>query len=247
MPTETCYACGTTYSGEDRDALVASALDHYTTVHPEWGLNRIAIENYVDAKERLSDATERLGSVGRIEVTEVTPDRIEDLLHFFDYEGFAGKPEWSSCYCMFFHRDDPQTNESLPWRQNRADIAERLRQQSTIGYLAYADGKPAGWCNASLRSAYPIRRKGADDDEVGVVACFVIAPPYRRHGVAGRLLDAAIEGFRARGVKQVWAHPRLGTDEDAPNYHGPLPLYLGAGFKVVEQGEKSAAVVKYLR
>jgi GNAT superfamily N-acetyltransferase len=147
---------------------------------------------------------------------------------------------------MFFHRDDPQSNGGNPWRQNRADLAERLGMGSTIGYLAYVDGKPAGWCNASLRSAYPTKRKGSEDDEVGVVACFVIAPPFRKHGVARRLLDAAIEGFRARGVKRVQAHPVLGTDMDTHNYHGPLPLYLGAGFEVTEENEKSAVVVKEL-
>lgn len=246
MPTETCDTCGATMSGDDRVALVASALDHYTTVHPEWGLNGIAVENYFDAKDRLSNATERLASVGRIEVHQVTPDRIDALLVFLDRDGFAGNPEWASCYCMFFHRDDPRTNGSNPWRQNRADLDERIRRGATIGYLAYTYGKPAGWCNASPRSAYPIRRKGTEDDKVGLVACFVIAPPYRRHGVAGKLLEAAIEEFRARGMKRVQAHPRISTEDDAPNYHGPLSLYLEAGFEIIEQNEKSAVVVKEL-
>lgn len=247
MPTETCGACGATYSGEDRGALVAAALDHYTTVHPEWGLNKTAIENYLDAKDRLSDATERLPSIGPIEVHQATPDRIDDVLGFFDRDAYAGTPEWAACYCMFFHRDNPQTNGGNPWRQNRADLAERLQFGSTVGYLAYVDGKAAGWCNASLRSAYPIARKGTEDEEVGVVACFVIAPPYRKHGIARRLLDAAIDGFRARGVKRVQAHPVMGTDKDTHNYHGPLSLYLSAGFEVAEQDERSAVVVKELQ
>lgn len=247
MIEETCEACGATFSGEDRDTLGAAALDHFTTAHPEWGVGETAIDNWLDARERLSDKTERLDAIGHIEVHQVTPDRIDDVLRFFDYDGFAGNPEWASCYCMFFHLDDPKSFGNAPWQKNREGLTESLRQGTTTGYLAYVDGNPAGWCNASLRSAYPIRRQGVDDDEVGVVACFVIAPSYRRHGLARRLLDAAIEGFRTRGVKRVQAHPRIGTDDDRPNFHGPLSLYLGAGFEIVEQNERDALVVKDLQ
>lgn len=198
--------------------------------------------NWVEAKERISGPTERLDSIGGIEVHQVTPDRIEEVLRFFDRDGFAGNPEWAACYCMFYHREDPQTNGGNPWRKNREDLVRRLQEGSTIGYLAYVDGTPAGWCNASLRSAYPVRRKGVDDDRVGVVACFVIAPPYRKHGVSKRLLEAAIEGFKARGVERVEAHPLLEAKEDAPNYHGPLTLYVGAGFEEIERDERSATV-----
>ncbi len=55
-----------------------------------------------------------------------------------------------------------------------------------------------------------------------------------------------MEGFRARGIKRVEAHPVIGKEGDAPNYHGPLPLYLQAGFEELERDEKTALVAKEL-
>lgn len=246
MLAETCDDCGATLSGHDRDALTAAAVAHFHAAHAEWGLTATAISNWLDAKERLTGPTERLPAIGEVEVHAVAPDRIDDLLAFFDRDGFTDNPPWASCYCVFYHQDDPQTTGNRPWRQNRAELEEHLRDGSTVGYLAYVDGRAAGWCNASPRSAYPVRRTGQGDDDVGVVACFVIAPPYRRHGLARRLLEAALKGFAARGIRRVEAHPVLGTDADAPNYHGPLSLYLDAGFTEVERGERTALVVKEL-
>lgn len=224
--------------------MIDAALIHYSTAHGEWGLDRIAVENYYDAKDRLSDAVERLDEIGQVEVHQVTPDRVDDALRFLDHDGFAGNPQWAHCYCMHFHREDPHENGNNRWDKNRADLADRLGAGTTTAYLAYVDGKPAGWCNASVRSAYPTRSKGEQDDAVGVVSCFVIAPAYRRHGLSRRLLDAAMEGFTQMGLSKVQAHPRLESPHDAGFFFGPLPLYLGAGFEIVEKRENSALVEK---
>jgi GNAT superfamily N-acetyltransferase len=247
METDTCDACSVVVTADDRPALEAAMLEHFTTTHPEWGITATAVTNYYDAKERVGDRpTERLDTIGDVVVYPVTPERVDDVIEFFDGDAFADNPAWGVCYCMFFHRDEPANNSNNPWRQNRAEIAERLRAGTTIGYLAYVEGRVAGWCNASLRSAYPTRRKGDHDDDVGVVACFVIGPQYRRHGVSSRLLDAALAGFAGRGIRRVEAHPVIGSDDDAPNYHGPLPLYLAKGFVEVSRDERSALVVKEL-
>lgn len=246
MLQDRCEACGESFSGDDRVELIDAAFEHFSTVHADWGLNRVAVENYYDAKDRLSGAVERLDRIGTIEVHRVTPDRARDAIRFLDHDAFAGNPQWAQCYCMFFHREDPHENGNNPWQKNRADMEERLRTGRTTAYLAYVDGKPAGWCNASVRSAYPPRARGQGDDEVGVVSCFVIAPPYRKHGLSRRLLDAAVEGFREMGMKKVQAHPRLESPHDAGNFFGPLPLYLGAGFEIVEKKEVSAVVEKVL-
>ena len=247
MLSEVCDACGTELSGGDRDELLAASFEHFKSAHPQWEATEMSASNWLDAKDRLTGSTERVPEIGNLEVHRVTGDRVDDLLNFFDHDGFADNPGWASCYCVFYHHDELTTPENRPWRENRAEIERRLRDGSTVGFLAYADGRAAGWCNASPRSAYPVRRKGEEDDEVGVVACFVIAPAYRRHGVARALLDAAVENFKNSGMKRVEAHPVLGNDGDAANYHGPLPLYIGAGFEEAERDERKVRVVKELR
>jgi len=239
--------CGAAIAAPDRSGLEPALLDHFNTAHPQLRITAMAVTNYLDAVDRLAgQPTERVQRVERIEAFPVTDERINDVLTFFDGPAFADNPAWAVCYCMELHRDDPAANSSNPWRENRADIASRLRDGSTLGYLAYADGNPAGWCNASLRRSYPGYRTGDGDDAVGVIACFVIAPTYRKHGVARRLLDAALAGFAERGVRRVEAHPNIAPVNDASQFHGPIELYLQAGFEEVSRGERTALVVKQL-
>ena len=68
-------------------------------------------------------------------------------------------------------------------------------------------------------------------DGVGSIACFVIAAPYRGHGVASRLLDAAVSRLRDRGVKVAEAYPINDKQSPQSNYRGPLSMYLRAGFE----------------
>ena len=87
----------------------------------------------------------------------------------------------------------------------------------------------------------------ADDaDRVGAVVCFTIAEPYRRRGIATALLGAACDGFRAKGLAIAEAYPRTNATDDAHNYHGPLALYLHAGFTVFRECEGLLIVRKSL-
>jgi ribosomal protein S18 acetylase RimI-like enzyme len=46
-----------------------------------------------------------------------------------------------------------------------------------------------------------------DPGSVIGVSCFVIAPPYRRHGIASALLDRVIADSTARGAAWVEGYP----------------------------------------
>ncbi|HEX2850268.1 MAG TPA: GNAT family N-acetyltransferase [Acidimicrobiales bacterium] len=236
MRTARCF-CPFVGEADDPDELVRIMTAHFAEAHPEAGIGEVAVRNYVEAQDRLHPAGDRVPAIGAVEVHQVTPDRIDDWLAFFDHDAFAGKPEWAACYCLFPHRWDPTDPSSwgnTPWEENRAEMIERLRRGDTTGYLAYVDGRPVGWVNASPVSTYPaFRREGAE--RVAGVACFVIAPAYRRHGVARRLLDAAIEGAARDGFEAIEGRPRKGASDEADNFPGPIELYLAAGFEAVEQ------------
>src|SRR3954464_3975460 len=119
-------------------------------------------------------------------------------------------------------------------------MLEMLGDGRSFGYLAYVDGKAAGWVNASKRSDYVLYRLGAgadpaDGDVVGL-SCFVIAPPYRRHGLAQRLLDRVVADASGRGVTYVEAYPPTESREgDDANFRGPRSMYEAAGFEPIEQ------------
>ncbi len=249
MRTTRCM-CGATFSGDSEELFVAMRA-HIDEAHSEWGLTDTSIRNYLDAEQRLSDATDRLEDIGAVEVREATTDRLDDLLDFFDHRGFAGNPGWASCYCVFHHvggRNAPEWGNRT-WRENRDMLCERIRARTTTGLLAYVDGTPAAWCNASPRSAFPeyAGRDDHPDDEVGSIVCFVVAPPYRRHGLAAQLLDAACQMFRREDMQLAEAYPRKETrGDDASAYHGPLDLYLGAGFEQVAERDGVVVVQKRL-
>jgi ribosomal protein S18 acetylase RimI-like enzyme len=194
----------------------------------------------------------RLPVIGEVEVHDVTPDRLADYQAFFDNDAFRDYPVWQSCYCMETHR----TQEEDEWvartaSDNRRDMSAMISEGKVTGLLAYADGKPVGWCNygETTRLSGVMHKLGlsaADHEGVGSVACFVIAAPYRGHGVASRLLDAAIERLRQRGVRAVEAYPRRSEDSAQANYRGPLGMFLRAGFELYRGADKNLIVRKDL-
>lgn len=228
------------------DAFIA----HVRADHADWPYGDVAVRNYAEATQRLSDATERLERVGAVEVHPVTPDRIADLLAFFDRDAFAGNPPWAACYCTEPHlvsnvaEDDV---ENRPWQQNREAMAAMLADGRSRGYLAYVDGRPAAWVNASLRSEYALYRDRVDGDapaaEVIGISCFIVAPPYRRHGLADRLLDTVIADAPSRGAGWIEAYPAKEVrDGDAGNFHGPLSMFTARGFAPVAELQNQTVV-----
>lgn len=194
----------------------------------------------------------RLDAIGAITVEDVTPDRIGDYQSFFDHDAFRDFPGWQSCYCMETHRT--QTDEEWAVRtaaDNRRDMTRGIEQREVTALLAYVDGKPVGWCNygESTRLNGVMHRFGlnvAEQQGVGSLACFVIAAPYRRHGVASALLDAALDRLRARGVRVAEAYPARNHDSPQVNYRGPLQMFLRAGFEPHRETERHMIVRKTL-
>src|SRR5207248_11770955 len=86
----------------------------------------------------------------------------------------------------------------------------------------------------------------AEQQGVGWLACFVIAAPYRHHGVATALLDAALERLRARGVRVAEAYPARKQDSPQGNYRGPLQMFLRAGFEPYRETDRHLIVRKTL-
>jgi len=179
---------------------------------------------------------QRLPEIGAVEIRDVTPELIPDYQHFFDNVAFRDYPAWQSCYCMETHRtqSDEEWNERTA-DDNRRDMTGFIKGGRVTGLLAFAEGKPVGWCNygETKRLTGVVHRFGLDPTDhqgVGSVACFVIAAPYRGHGVASKLLDVAVERLRARGLLAVEAYPVREEDSAQVNYRGPLQMYLRAGF-----------------
>ncbi len=197
-----------------------------------------------------------------LELRELTPALLDDYLAFFDRDAFADFPWWSACYCTFY-RDPQHDGNSTPamrdLRRARAEAFVASGEQQ--GLLAYDGGTVVGWCNADVRSRYAALRRFADivdgpGDRIGATMCFVVAAPHRGKGVASALLDAAGERFRRLGLELAEGYPTTSAPtgpyadqipSTAHNYHGPLAMYLKAGYTIDKQLDQFAVVRKPLR
>jgi GNAT superfamily N-acetyltransferase len=190
-----------------------------------------------------------------LEIVELTPQRIDDYLAFFDV-AFRDNPYWAGCYCGYY--DDLCSDEA--WRPatqgavNRANRASVVRSGRARGVLAYSGGRVVGWCNAAPRSSYANLRAYAaavEDpaDDPGLVMCFVIDPDHRREGVGTALLEGALDAFRRQGLPWAEAYPRRAAPDDpafpwtAAFYKGSLAMYEKAGF-MVHGGHEHGYVVR---
>ncbi len=181
----------------------------------------------------------RLDRIGEIEVRDVGPELVPAYLDFFDHRAFRDFPEWQSCYCIETHQPANVNDDEWALRvaaDNRHDMSEAIKRGEVTALIAFEGGNPIGWCNYGESTALSgvMRRFGlvaSDHEGVGSVACFVIASPYRRHGVASLLLEAAVDRLRARGLRAVEAYPMRSDDSQHANYRGPLAMFLRAGFE----------------
>lgn len=236
-----CFECEEVVEAHDPVALGEALVGHAREKH-DWPYPDQAIRNYAEATQRLTGESERLDSIGPIEIHQVTEDRLDDWRSFFDHDAFVGTPEWASCYCLEPHVREPDgdPDEETPhWRENRDAMAKRLANGGSFGYLAYVDGKVAGWVNASVRDSYTLYGNvdpdGPDPSTVIGVSCFIVAPPYRRHGVAEALLERVIADSAARRARWIEAYPFNETHgDDNKNFRGLRAMYDERGFETVE-------------
>ena len=192
----------------------------------------------------------RLGDIGAVEVRDVTPERVGDYQRFFDGDAFRDYPAWQDCYCMHAVVDDDAEWAVRTGAENRAAMSERLGAGQTTALLAYAGDRPVGWCHWGTADRVPalLRHSSAEPEAgVGHLACFIVAAPYRRHGVARALLDAALDRMRAAGLSFAQAYPARARRSPQGQFRGPLSMYQEAGFETRRELERHLVVRKSLR
>ena len=125
-----------------------------------------------------------------------------------------------------------------------------VRQGKEPGLVAYDDGDPVGWISVAPREQYGALLRSPQyrpqDSDVGVwsIVCFVVDRPRQRKGLAGILLDAAIEHARRQSAAALEAYPHRVKKDD---YMGHVDLFLEHGFEVVREAAKRAIVRRRLR
>lgn len=194
----------------------------------------------------------------KIRIERLTPERRDDFLRFFDHErgpAFADNSDWAKCYCHFYHVPRAIEWKNLDGDANRMAMTARIEAAEMDGFLAYAGDEVVGWLNAQPRARLPhcMARMGiaaprvdAPPESSAVIVCFVIAPSWRRRGVARALVAGALASFAARGIRVVDAFPfnSGGSTAATDHYHGPASLFREAGFEVLTKHQNLTVMRK---
>ncbi|MGC5167957.1 GNAT family N-acetyltransferase [Luteimicrobium sp. DT211] len=150
-------------------------------------------------------------------------------------------------------------------RSERRALTARLLDDAQAGsapgpgVVALVGDEPVGWCAVAPRrdlprlftspsalKALPEGERG--DDGTWSVTCFVVRPGHRRQGVAGVLLDAAVEHAFSHGASTVEAYPVDLAEKPKTSssglYRGTVSLFEAHGFGIVARPRPGRAVVR---
>ena len=192
----------------------------------------------------------------QISVSKLTPELLGDWLSYFDKDAFTDNDEWCGCYCMCYH----WTNELQKKRAwdcdkkcaefNRKQAIDFINSRRMQGYLAYVDGRVAGWCNSNDKKSYDnVNFNFAEEvpdngEKIKSIVCFSVAPKYRGCGVATALLKYVCVDAKNDGFDFIEAYPFKHNENHA--YHGPLSMYQKNGFEPYKQIEECTVCRKFL-
>jgi len=188
-------------------------------------------------------------SLAGLEFHLVTPGRWED------FESLSGpRGAMAGCWCMWWRikRKDWEANKDTG---NRAAMKAIVDGGKTPGLLAYHDDAPVGWVSVGPREDFPVLQrspilKPVDDQPVWSVVCFVVHKAYKRLGMSGRLLRAAVEYSAEHGATIVEGYPidpKPGGAADFYSFTGFVSTFQAAGFvEVARRSERKPIMRLYL-
>lgn len=178
----------------------------------------------------------------KLEFFPVTRKRLADLDRFSKEHG-----KFRYCSCMRWRLTSSEYKKSTKPKRVAA-LNALVRKNVPVGILAYADGKPIGWCSIAPRKTFgALERFRAleriDDQPVWSVVCFFIDREMRNQQVTLGLLKAAVAYAKSRGAKTIEGYPvepgpRLYT------YMGSPTTFRKAGFRNVPPSRRPRIIMR---
>ena len=161
----------------------------------------------------------------------VTADTLADLERFS-----RGHGKFRYCSCMRWRMTSTEFRRSSKPKRIEA-LRDNVANGRPTGVLAYVDGIPVGWCSIAPREEFrglERYRKLAriDDAAVWSVTCFFVDRMYRRGGLTGDLLKAAVRYAKENGASVVESYP-VESSAVSYTYMGSPETFTRAGFSDV--------------
>lgn len=194
-----------------------------------------------------------------IQIKKLSPEILDDYLHFFDNTPHYTNKEEDRCYCVGWCNANYE-NQDFSTAEKRRDMAILYVNENNLqGYLAYCDNKVIGWCNANTKSEcfkcqYGRMYLSSTDKEesfpnikVKSIFCFAISPEMRGKGVAKLLLESVCEDAAQDGFDYVEAYPNKEFINTEADCMGPVKLYEKLGFTAYYEIEPKVVMRKKLK
>ncbi len=196
----------------------------------------------------------------KLEIKKLSPELVEEYIHFFDTTPHDDLDPANTCYCISWCSDDHRGMLCYPSREERRSMAaEYVKSGKIQGYLAYADGKLVGWCNANTRSVCmncggwlftmpKVREEQLhSEDKVKSIYCFLIAPEMKRKGIAKQLLQYVCRDAAECGFDYVEAYPWKDTADERMFFMGFVDMYQAFGFGLYAETDDKFVMRKSLK
>ena len=173
----------------------------------------------------------------------VTVERLSDLTEFSQCHG-----KFRYCSCVRWRMTSSAFRRSSKLERVAA-LEELVRAGTPVGVLAYHEEQPVAWCSIAPReTCAALERYRAlpriDDFPVWSVACLFVDRRFRRQGLTGSLLGAAIDYARAHNAPIVEGYP-VAPDAPSYTYMGSPETFRLAGFVDVTPAGQKRLVMRY--
>ncbi len=177
-----------------------------------------------------------------VSVKVLTPERWPDVDKLFG-EGAVTR----RCWCMYWRIGAQYRRQQAS--TVRAAFNKVVKTGPPPGLLAYVGSQPAGWCQIGSRDALPYlqqawRLRSPDDVPVWAISCFYIGRHFRRHGIATRLTEGAIDLARRNGVPAIEAYPIDRSTSPSSSSTGFVTTFERLGFKQVPSPSRERPIMR---
>ena len=177
-------------------------------------------------------------------ISPLTAERWPALEDLFGPAGAS-----NGCWCMYW-RIGPGYHDR-PRADNKRDLQLLATSGRPPGLLAFDGELAVGWCELAPRAeltwlAHARYLQPVDDLPVWSIPCFFIRRAYRRRGVTGALIEAAVDAAAAAGAPALEAYP---VDATVPGHTGNLypgvaSAFARHGFQVIVRRKPDRPVMR---
>jgi len=177
----------------------------------------------------------------------LTRSRWADFERLFGERGACG-----GCWCMWWRLRRSEF-ERTKGDRNRRMMKKIVESGRTPGILAYSGRQPVAWVSVAPREDFPVLGrsrilKPIDDAPAWSIVCFFIRKDYRRRGMTGRLIQAAVEHAARNGARIVEAYPIDPKKDEVPAvfaFTGFASAFRRAGFQECARRSPTRPIMRH--